>query len=126
MRSKTMRFHSFVLPIIAVFGLLLTGSCSVMAQDTVLFRFDKPANAQDWTPIALPDVEKKQPAAQAEIVPGKSGNVLKIHFDGGDWPALGTTNIPVTGNWKSFQTLKAELTVDRPSVAYFQIRQGKP
>lgn len=103
-----------------------------MAQDTVLFLFDNPANAKDWTPAALPDVEKKQPAAQAEIVPVKSGkgletgNALKIRFDGGDWPALGTTNIPVKGNWKSFQTLKAELTVDRPSVAYFQIGQGKP
>ena len=32
----------------------------------------------------------------------------------------------VQGNWKPFQTLKAELTVDRPSVAYFRIYQGKP
>jgi hypothetical protein len=127
-----MSFHSFVRLIMAVLGLLLTESCSAWAQDTILFRFDKPAHARDWTPAALPEVEKKQPAAQAEIVPVKlgkgleTGNALKIRFDGGEWPALGTTNIPVTGNWKSFQTLKAELTVDRPSVTYFRIGQGKP
>ena len=56
---------------------------------------------------------------------GPAGKCLKITFDGGDWPTIGTTKIPVPGNWKQFQTLKADLTVDRPSVAYFRIYQGK-
>ena len=103
-------------------------------EDQVLFNFADDAMVKDWAPVKLPDVEKEQPAPKVEIVPvpkskddaGPVGNCLKIRFDGGDWPTIGTTMIPVPGNWKSFQTIKADLTVDRPSVAYFRICQGKP
>jgi hypothetical protein len=121
-----MSFHSFSHSVVAVCSLLLLGSGGVMGQDTVLFSFDKPASVQEWVPVKLPEVEKDQPTAKTEIVSAKSGKGLKLRFDGGDWPALGTTNIPVKGNWKSFQTLKADLTLDRPGVAYFRICQGKP
>lgn len=113
-------------PILVAIGLFLTASNGVMAQDTILFRFDKPGSATAWAPVALPDVEKVQPAPQTEIVSAKDSPGLKIRFEGGDWPSVGTTAIPITGNWKSFQTLKADLTVDRPCVAYFRIGQGKP
>lgn len=101
--------------------------------DQVLFNFKGEAAAKDWAPVNLPEVAKEQPAAKIEIVPSPKTKVngdqadkcLKITFAGGDWPTIGTTKIPIEGNWKSFQTLKAELTVDRPSVAYFRIYQGK-
>jgi hypothetical protein len=103
-------------------------------KDQVLFNFDDEAILKDWTPVKLPEVEKEQPAPRIEIVPapkardeaGPASKWLKITFDGGDWPAIGTTKIPVSGNWRQFQTLKAELTVDRPSVAHFRVYQGKP
>src|SRR5262249_11127888 len=90
-------------------------------KDQVLFQFDDEANLNDWTPVKLPEVEKEQPAPRIEIVPapkarddaGPAGKCLKITFDGGDWPAIGTTKILVSGSWTQFQTLKAELTVDR-------------
>jgi hypothetical protein len=55
-----------------------------------------------------------------------AGKCLQITFQGGDWPAVGTTKLPVAGNWKPFQTLKADLTTDRACVAYLRACQGKP
>lgn len=103
-------------------------------KDQVLFGFTDEAMVKDWAPIKLPEVEKEQPAPKVEIVPaprtkddpGPTGKCLKITFDGGEWPTVGTTKIPVQGNWKQFQTLKAALTVDRACVAYVRVYQGKP
>jgi hypothetical protein len=69
--------------------------------DEILFDF-KAATARDWTPVKLPELEKDQPAPRVEIVPGKApaaSRGLKITFRGGDWPTVGTTKIPVKGNW---------------------------
>jgi hypothetical protein len=97
-------------------------------KDQVLFDFADKAAVKDWAPVKLPEVEKEQPAPKVEIVAAanaKDAASLKITFDGGDWPTVGTTKIPVPGNWKQFQTVKAILTVDRPSLALFRILQGK-
>ncbi len=131
------RLPTLIVSIISV--LLLSPFFSVPGQaaddkDRILFNFDNEATLKDWTPMKLPEVEKEQPAPQIEIVPmrkakddgGPASKGLKITFDGGDWPAIGTTKILVSGNWKQFQTLKAELTVERPSVAHFRVYQGKP
>jgi hypothetical protein len=105
-------------------------SCAVelIAEDTVLFDFGKDDAVKDWSPMRLPEVAKDQPPPKIEIaLAGEAaGKCLKLTFEGGDWPVVGTTKIPVQGNWKAFQTLKADLTVDRPSVAYFRACQGKP
>ncbi|HZL88277.1 MAG TPA: DNRLRE domain-containing protein [Pirellulaceae bacterium] len=100
-------------------------------KNQVLFNFASESAAKDWTPVKLPEVAKEQPAPTIEIATakagdGQAGKCLKITFAGGDWPAVGTTTIPVQGNWKPFQTLQAEVTVDRPGVAYFRICQGRP
>lgn len=102
-------------------------------KDQAIFHFADEAAARDWTPVKLPEVEKDQPAPRVEIVAasrppddaGPAGKSLKITFDGGDWPTIGTSKLLVQGDWKQFQTIKADLTVDRPSVAYFRIYQGK-
>ncbi|MFB3893837.1 MAG: hypothetical protein ACE15C_17635 [Phycisphaerae bacterium] len=98
------------------------------SEDTVLFDFKDAAGAADWSPAKLPEVKTDQPAPKVEIVTGSAAGAsgLKLTFDGGDWPVVATTNIPVEGNWKPFQTLKATLTADKPIVAYFRILQGKP
>src|SRR5262249_50313667 len=106
------------------------------APDKVLFNFEDASAVKDWAPSKLPELEKEPPAPRVEIVPAPpatdktdakpAGNCLKITFNGGDWPTIGTAKIPVPGNWKPFQTLKADVTVDRPSVAYFRICQGQP
>jgi hypothetical protein len=108
--------------IIALSMCLLLSAAQANAQDKELFDFSAPAGVRDWVPLKLAELDKDQPAPRIEA----DKNGLKITFDGGDWPAIGTTKIPVSGNWKAFQTLKAELTVDRPSVAYLRINQGKP
>src|ERR1022692_1149176 len=101
-------------------------------RDQVLFNFADKGTVKDWIPVTLPDVGGDQPVPKVEIVPmpkakddaRPAGQGLKITYDGGDWPTIGTTRIPVQGNWKQFQTLKADLTVDRPCVAHFRIYQG--
>lgn len=128
------------LTILVALTLTVCGLCEVVPpagtappeKDRVLFDFADRAAVADWKPRRLPEVEKEQPIPRVEIVPetksnnaGPAGNCLKITFEGGDWPTVGTTKIAVAGNWKEFQTLKAVLTVDRPSVAYFRVYQGK-
>ena len=116
--------------------LALWAALGVAAEDKVLFDFAAPSGVRDWAPVKLPELAKEQPAPKIEIVPAgdasagaasaTAGSRLKITFAGGDWPAVSTTKFLVAGNWKAYQTLKADLTVDHSCVAYFRICQGKP
>jgi hypothetical protein len=111
--------------------LLLPSDVAAEEKDQVLFNFAGQSAIKDWKPMKLPEVNEEQPAPTIESATtkaddGATSESLKITFAGGDWPTVGTTNIPIPGNWKSFQTLRAELTVDRESVAYFRVCQGKP
>jgi hypothetical protein len=104
-----------------------TGTPQAATDDTVLFDFKDPSSARDWLPRRLPELKTESPAPKVEIVAdgsaGRGG--LKLTFDGGDWPVVGTDRIAVAGDWKPFQTLNATLTADKPMVAYFRILQGK-
>lgn len=134
MRRPLVTFVVLILTISWLSHAILQESMAADEKDQVLFSFADEATVKDWTPVKLPEVDKEQPAPKVEIVaapkskddPGPAGKCLKITYDGGDWPAIGTSKIPVQGNWKQFQTLKADLTVDRPSVAYFRVYQGTP
>ena len=116
--------------------LALWAVLGVAAEEKVLFDFAGQSSVHDWAPVRLPEVKTDEPAPKIEIVPAgnapasaalaAAGKSLKITFAGGEWPAIGTTKFLVAGNWKAYQTLKANLTVDRPSVAYFRVCQGKP
>jgi hypothetical protein len=131
-----MSMQRFATPFLASICLFLNALLAGAVQDkppTVpdepLFDFKDPKCVKDWSPIKLPGVEKEAPSPRFEIVPpgnGSKENAFKITFAGGDWPAIATSKIPVAGNWKQFQTLKADLTAERPCVAYFRICQGKP
>lgn len=132
--------HRFFVSVGLILGLVwlppgaTTRSVAADDKDAVLFDFVHGFTLKDWTPVKLSEVEKEQPTPRIEIVPAPkdkddvnpAGKCLKITFDGGDWPTIGTTKLPVQGNWQQFQTLKVELTVDRPSVAYVRILQGEP
>jgi hypothetical protein len=112
---------------LAFVGLILACPDRVVAggdgdRDQILFAWENESAEKDWAPLKLPELEREQPPPKAET----AGKALKITFDGGDWPAIGTTKIPVSGTWKPFQTLKADLTVDRPAIAYFRVTMGKP
>jgi hypothetical protein len=134
MRHRLSAFVCCILTSLWLSHALLPHGEAADDKDRVLFNFEGESAAKDWVPVKLPEVEKEQPVPTVEIVPdpkakaneGQAGKCLRIIFAGGEWPTVGTTKIPVQGNWKSFQTLKAELTVDRPSVAYFRAYQGKP
>jgi hypothetical protein len=107
-------------------GIVLSTGADARAQDQVLFNFKDPNSVKDWAVVALPEPKQKQPSPTFEIVDGPkdAGNNLAITFAGGDWPTIGTTKIPVAATWKQFQTIKAEFTVDRHSIAYLRIGQG--
>ena len=123
-----MSIHSFALSAMVAGWLALCAAHSVVAEDKILFDFAAPSSVHDWVPVRLPELKTDQPAPSIEIVPAGDavGNCLQITFAGGDWPAIGTRKIAVPGNWAAYETLKAVLVVDRPSVAYFRICQGKP
>jgi len=124
-RSQTVRHrhaivNCFVVILVWLSQLHLPRWVSAEENEQVLFNFARESAAKDWTPVKLPEVKDDRPAPTIEIASGS----LKLTFAGGDWPAVGTTTIAVAGNWKPFQTLRAELTVDRPCVAYFRANQG--
>jgi hypothetical protein len=110
---------------------LLAAMAPVAAEsaDTMLFDFEDAAELGNWKPVKLPELKTDAPAPKFEFstdsaTSGKS--CLKMTFAGWQWATIGTTVIPVKGNWKEFQTLKADLTLDRPGIAYFRICQGQP
>ena len=123
---------SFATSTIIAGCLALCAACPAVAEDTILFDFAESSSVRDWVPVKFPELEADQPAPKIEIVPTdtgdapNSGKCLKITFDGGDWPAISATKIPVEGNWKLYETLKADLTVERTCVAYFRVCQGEP
>ncbi len=126
--------HSFAMSAMVAGWIALCAAHSVVAEDKILFDFAEPSSVHDWAPVKLPELKTDQPAPKIEIVSAghtasaapAPGKCLKITFEGGDWPAIATTKIPVEGNWKAYETLKADLTVDHSCVAYFRICQGKP
>jgi hypothetical protein len=86
------------------------------AQDRMLFNFEMADAATDWRPAKLAEVKDEAPAPKVAITAegATSGKrALSLTFDGGTWPVIAATRIAVTGSWKEFQTLQADLTVDR-------------
>src|SRR5579872_2939787 len=112
-------------------GLLLFACASSLpADEAVLFDFSAPESAAQWKPYTLTQLPKAEPAPASptvEHVPASAARSaqLKIVFSGGVWPTVATTSVPVTGNWREFQSLRFDLTVDRPCVAYMRIHQKK-
>lgn len=109
---------------------LFACASSLNADETVLFDFSAPESATQWKPFRLSQLPKAEPAPAAptvEHVPASatSSAQLKIVFAGGSWPTVATTSIPVAGNWKEFQSLRFDLTVDRQCIAYMRIHQKK-
>lgn len=111
----------------AWFGCVLLACATLQADEKVLFDFTAPDSASHWKAHRLPQLVAPEPEPSVEHVPASATNPasLKITFAGGVWPTVATTTIPVTGNWKEFQSIRLDLTVDRPCVAYLRIHQTK-
>jgi hypothetical protein len=96
--------------------------------ETMLFDFEDADDAGRWTPLKLPEVKQDQPEPGAELssdhaTSGKHS--LKITFRGGLWPAVSCDQIAAAGDWKEFQTLRADVTVDRPCIIGFRVMQAR-
>jgi hypothetical protein len=94
--------------------------------DKLLFDFEAPADLAAWSDLDLPDAKTQEPRIRPEFVAehatsGKS--CLKLTFAGGDFPTLTTTQ--VHDNWIGYETLKADVWVDRPCVVGFTALQEK-
>lgn len=114
--------------LLAAVVLLALGAPSARAEDTMLYDFEDAAAVADWAPGKLAEVKADAPAPKIEVSAdgATSGRqALKLTFDGGDWPVVTTSKIPVAGDWKAFRTLRLDLTTDRPLVAYVRILQTK-
>ena len=96
--------------------------------DRLLFDFEEEADPARWTMRTLPEVAAPEPAAavtlsREHVTSGKRS--LKITYAGGRWPALATANLPIPGSWKEYQSLKADITVNRACVVAFRALQEK-
>jgi hypothetical protein len=97
------------------------------AEPKVLFDFESPADAASWTMVEPPGCEMKEPAASAEASPAgaTSGNsALKITYAGGRLPAVTTGKLSAS-DWTPYAVIRADVTVDRPSVVGLRILQEK-
>lgn len=93
------------------------------AKELVLFDFEKPADLEAWSNLALP---KAEPAVKIENVEknATSGtHSLKLTFAGGHWPTVTTTRVPE--DWAGFNTFKADVTVERNCLVGFTVMQEK-
>ncbi len=98
-----------------------------MAAEAVLFDFENPAEAKDWTMLEPPESEFKEPAALVQATPAgaTSGrSALMIIFAGGHLPAVSTKTLSVT-DWMPYAVLRVDVTVDRPTVVGFRALQQK-
>jgi hypothetical protein len=103
-------------------------SGEALPEDKVVFDFETPADVATWTPAKPPEVRDEQPAAKVEFTAehataGKGA--LKLTFDGGTWPAVVTTTIPVDEGWEKFQTIKLDVWVPRDCIVGMCITQEK-
>ena len=98
------------------------------AQDRTLFDFEEEEEPARWSACRLPEVKEEEPAVRVERTPkgATSGRyALKLTFTGGFWPAVSTDRIAVPGPWKEFQTLLADVTVDRRCLVGFRVYQSR-
>jgi hypothetical protein len=102
-------------------------SSSKPSSEKVLFDFESPADIEAWAAATLagnPDKEPEVKIAKSAPHATSGGACLRLTFDGGLWPAVMTTDIPIKGNWKEFQILKADITVDRACCVGFRVHQA--
>jgi hypothetical protein len=104
----------------------LAGStvASAPPEELLLFDFEEAADLKAWTNLEMPGAKVKEPAARFErstdmATSGKHS--LKITFGGGSWPTLTTTS--VRGDWNTWHTFKADVSVSRPCVVGFTVLQ---
>jgi hypothetical protein len=132
--------------------LLTASTVPALAEDKSLFDFKDDAALKAWSNLDLsaamlkqweaaaataekdgkpvpkrPATMPAQPAVKMELTESGTagGKALMLTFDGGDWPAVTTSTIPVGGDWKELQTFKADVTVGRPCLVGFRIMQEK-
>lgn len=127
-------------------------SAASKPDEEMIFDFEGPAAATSWVNIDVnvgvakqyaealkavegttkpapwkPTTRPAEPQVKAEIVTdgATSGKqALKITFDGGEWPTIGTTAVPEV-RWAAYKTIVADVTVPRPCVIGFCMMQEK-
>ena len=94
--------------------------------EAVLFDFEDVPEAECWSMMKIPEVKKDPPEVKVErstdhATSGKHS--LKLTFDGGEWPAVATTKLKLPEDVFSFQSIRFDVTVDRPCVVAVRILQ---
>jgi hypothetical protein len=100
---------------------ILVALCALVPPraDRMLYDFEEADEAARWTAYEL--TKEKEPPVRVEQAAG----ALKLTFEGGFWPAVSSTRIAVPGDWKEFQTLLADVTVERRCLVGFRVLQEK-
>jgi hypothetical protein len=144
---------------------------AAMADDTVLFDFENPADLADWSPVTVQQVVAPKPASKpagdskTALIPAapwpaalgtqsETGSTaasvqladqdpssmpgvvthgkkcLKITFHGGvwpggTWPGIVNAKLPVCGDWQQYNSIKLDMTTEKPCLAGLRITQRK-
>jgi hypothetical protein len=88
------------------------------APDTKLFDFVNEADVKNWSALHDPASKSQDPEPKAEWSSDGS-HAMKITFNGGQWPAVSTSNVAVS-DWTPFNVVKAEVSVSVPCVVGFR------
>ncbi len=124
------------------------------AEDAMLLDFENPADLANWSPVTVgqaPAPASSQPSTMPEpaaVPPAAAGTkpdaspmaataelsdknatngskALKIIFHGGRWPGVADAKLPIGGDWQEFNSIKLDMTADRPTLAGLRITQRK-
>ena len=94
----------------------------------VMFDFEGPGDAANWSNVQLSDSKAQEPPVKIELASDNATSgkqALKLTFAGagvgagGHFPAVGTDKIP-TADWSRFKSFRADVTSSGPGILVFR------
>lgn len=91
-------------------------------ETVVMFDFEGPADAANWSDVQLSDSKAQEPPVKIELASDNATSgkqALKLTFAAGHFPAVGTDKIPST-DWSRFKSFRADVTASAPGLLVFR------
>jgi hypothetical protein len=92
--------------------------------EQVLFLFEKQGVVNDWTSLDDPLAKVKEPGTTIGWGQVEGKGVMKVTFEGGEWPTVVTEKLPRV-EWEKFNAMKVEVRVPRACVLHFRVYTDK-
>lgn len=93
-------------------------------ETVVIFDFEGPGDAANWSNVQLSDDKAQEPPVKIELASdnatsGKQALKLTFAGAGGHFPAVGTDKIP-TADWSRFKSFRADVTSSATGILVFR------